>query len=158
MNVTEQLAKHFREFYFGGNWTAVNLKDTLADVDWQIATKQIAPFHSIATLVFHINYYITAVSKVLNGGPLDAKDKFSFDSPPIQSHDEWESIKEKTWRDAESFANQIEQIPDDLLWKNFTDEKYGNYCRNIQGIIEHCHYHLGQIVLLKKILMSANQT
>jgi hypothetical protein len=29
-------------------------------------------------------------------------------------------------------------------------EKYGNYYRNIHGIIEHIHYHLGQIVLIEK--------
>jgi len=32
--------------------------------------------------------------------------------------------------------------------------KYGNYFRNIVGVIEHIHYHLGQIVLIKKILVS----
>jgi hypothetical protein len=30
--------------------------------------------------------------------------------------------------------------------------KYGNYYRNLHGIIEHTHYHLGQIVLIKKLL------
>jgi len=34
MTLIEQIAKHFRDVYFGGNWTAVNLKDTLADVSW----------------------------------------------------------------------------------------------------------------------------
>jgi len=34
------------------------------------------------------------------------------------------------------------------------EEKYGNYYRNFHGIIEHCHYHLGQIVLIKKMLLS----
>lgn len=32
MNVTTQIAKHFREVHFGGNWTDVYLKETLADV------------------------------------------------------------------------------------------------------------------------------
>ena len=35
MNLPFQIAKHFREVYFGGNWTSSNLKDNLADVDWQ---------------------------------------------------------------------------------------------------------------------------
>ncbi len=45
---------------------------------------------------------------------------------------------------------QIEQLPESKLWETFSDEKYGNYYRNIHGIIEHIHYHLGQIVLIKK--------
>ncbi len=52
---------------------------------------------------------------------------------------------------------QIEQLPESKLWETFSDEKYGNYYRNIHGIIEHSHYHLGQIVLIKKILLQANE-
>jgi hypothetical protein len=43
-------------------------------------------------------------------------------------------------------------LPESKLAETFSDEKYGNYYRNIHGIIEHTHYHLGQIVLIKKIL------
>ena len=34
----------------------------------------------------------------------------------------------------------------------FGNEKYGTYYENIQGVIEHLHYHLGQIVVVKKII------
>ena len=59
---------------------------------------------------------------------------------------------EKTWADAEKFAALIEQLPEEKLWETFFEDKYGNYYRNIHGVIEHCHYHLGQIVLIKKVL------
>lgn len=85
MQSTEQIAKHLREVHFGANWTAVNLKDTLAGVTWRQAPTPVASFHSIATLVFHINYYIRATIEVLRGGSLDAKDALSFDSPPLSS-------------------------------------------------------------------------
>lgn len=152
MTLTAQLAKHFRDVHFGGNWTSVNLKDSLADVTWQQATAQVHSFNTIAMLVFHINYYVGAVLKVLQGGPLDAHDKFSFDLPPIRSQEDWEKLLEKTWADAENFARLVEQLPESKLWEDFSDKKYGNYYRNICGIIEHIHYHLGQIVLIKKML------
>jgi hypothetical protein len=85
MNLTAQIANHFRAVYFGGNWTSVNLKDSLADVTWQQATTKVYSFNTIATLVYHTNYYISAVSKVLQGEPLNAHDKYSFDHPPILS-------------------------------------------------------------------------
>jgi len=47
----------------------------------------------------------------------------------------------------------IEQLPESQLWVTFSQEKYGNYYRNLHGIIEHIHYHLGQIVLIKKIIL-----
>jgi hypothetical protein len=157
MNVTGQIAKHFREIHFGGNWTSVNLKDNLEDLSWQQATTQVYSFNTIATLVYHMNYYVSAVLKVLQGEALNAKDIYSFDHPPILSQVDWEKLLEKTWADAEKFASLIEQLQEIKLWETFSDEKYGNYYRNIHGIIEHCHYHLGQIVLIKKILLQTDK-
>jgi hypothetical protein len=152
MNLTTQIAKHFRDVHFGGNWTSVNLRDSLKEVTWQHATTKVSSLNTIAMLVYHINYYVSAVLKVLQGGPLDASDKFSFDLPAIQSHEDWEKLLDKTWTDAENFAALIEQLPDSRLLENFLDGKYGNYYRNVFGIIEHTHYHLGQIVLIRKLL------
>jgi hypothetical protein len=152
MQLTSQIARHFREIHFGQNWTWSNLKEHLTDVSWQQATTQIYSLNTIASIVFHMNYYVDAVLKVLNGGNLEASDKYSFDLPPIQSQEDWEKLLEKTWTDAEQFAHLIEQLPERTLWENISGEKYGNFYRNIHGIIEHCHYHLGQIVLIKKIL------
>jgi len=157
MNTTAQIAKHFREVHFGGNWTASNLKDQLTDINWQQATEQVGSFNTIATLVFHMNYYVSAVTKVLEGGPLIAKDAYSFDHPPITTEADWEALLNKTWNEAETFAQLIEVLPDAILWEDLTHEKYGNYYRNLHGIIEHCHYHLGQIVILKKLLSNRHE-
>ncbi|HEX4849510.1 MAG TPA: DUF1572 domain-containing protein, partial [Puia sp.] len=106
----------------------------------------------IAALVFHTNYYVNAVLNVLKGTPISAHDKYSFDLPPILSEVDWENLVSKSWTDAEEFAKLVEEIPDEKLWETFVTEKYGNYYRNLHGVIEHCHYHLGQIVLIKKMV------
>jgi uncharacterized damage-inducible protein DinB len=152
MHVSSQLARHFRDTYFGGNWTSVNLKEALSDVNWQQAIAPLEDCNTIAGLVFHIGYYVNAVLPVLEGGALKASDKYSFDLPAIQSADDWEALLSRTWREGERFADLVAQLPEERLWENLADEKYGNYYRNIHGIIEHAHYHLGQIVLLKKML------
>jgi hypothetical protein len=152
MSLTAHIAKQLRDVHFGGNWTWVNLKETLADVTWQQATTKVYSFNTISTLVFHTSYYVGAVSKVLQGGPLDAHDKYSFEHPPITSQEDWEKMLEKVWADAENFARLIEQLPEEKLWETFFEEKYGTYYRNLHGIVEHLHYHLGQIVLIKKLL------
>jgi isocitrate dehydrogenase kinase/phosphatase len=104
-----------------------------------------------------MSYYVNAVQKVLQGEPLNSSDKYSFDHPPILSQEDWEKLLDKTWTDAENFSSLIEQLPENKLWEIFVDIKYGNYYRNIHGIIEHIHYHLGQIVLIKKIILQANE-
>ena len=157
MNLTKQIAKHLRDVHFGGNWTSVNLKDNLTGITWQQATTKVYSFNTIAALVYHMNYYISAVMKVLQGGPLDAHDKYSFDLPPILSEKDWEKLLDKTWTEAENFASMIEQLPESKLEEDFSDGKYGTYYRNLHGIIEHIHYHLGQIVLIKKILLQKDK-
>ena len=155
MQLSVEIAKHFRQVFFGGNWTSVNLKDTIKDVSWQQATRKIHSCNTIAALVYHISYYVSAVLKVLQGGSLDAHDKFSFDHPPVQSQTDWEKLVNKTFTEAEQFAHLIEQLPPDRFGQTFTDEKYGSYHRNLHGIIEHTHYHLGQIAILKKLTSSS---
>lgn len=155
MSLSSLFAQHLRDVHSGDNWTSVNLKDTLADVNWQQATTKVYSLNSIATLVYHMHYYIAAVTNVLQGQPLNAKDEYSFQHPPIHSEEDWQQLVEKTFRDAETFAGLMEQLPEDRLYKTFVDEKYGSYYRNLHGIIEHLHYHLGQIVLIKKLLPSS---
>jgi uncharacterized damage-inducible protein DinB len=152
MQLNPQLAKHLREIHFGGNWSASNLKDTLSDISLNEALTKIGNLNSIAALTFHMNYYVAAILKVFEGGPLDAKDKYSYALPPLRTNEEWEEMLNKSWRDAETLAILIEKMPEEKNIETFVDEKYGNYLRNIIGVIEHLHYHLGQVVFLKKLL------
>lgn len=152
MSTSATIAKHFRDVHFGGNWTWVNLRDTLKDVTWEEATRKREGFNTIAVLTFHINYFVDAVLKVLEGGPLDSHDKFSFTHPPITNEADWQRLLDKMWSDAERFAVLVGQLPDDRLHTDMADPKYGTWYRNLHGIIEHTHYHLGQIVILKKLL------
>jgi uncharacterized damage-inducible protein DinB len=152
MTTAKQIAKHLREVYAGDNWTSVNLKDALAGITWQQATTKVHNLNTIAALVFHINYYVNPVVKVLQGNPLQASDKYSFDLAPITSEEDWQKLVTKVFTEAELFAAQIETVDDKKLFDNFDDPKYGTYFRNLMGIIEHTYYHLGQITLIKKIL------
>ncbi len=152
MPLPHHLTTHFRAVHFGGNRTAVNLKNELASVTWEQAITKVHSFNTIVTLVYHIHYFVHVTLKVLQGGPLGAHDRFSFDHPPIRSEEDWQQLLEKTWADAESFALLVEQMPEERFFEDMADPKYGSWYRNIHGIIEHAHYHLGQIVLLKKLI------
>lgn len=150
MNHSAQIAKHFNDVFNGGNWTWVNLKDTLQDITHEEATATIKDCNSIAVLTYHISYYIAVQLKVLKGNPLEGSDKDSFNCPPVNSKEDWDSLLVKIWKDADEYKQLVEQLPDDRLHEVFIMEKYGNWYRNLLGLIEHTHYHLGQIVLLKK--------
>jgi len=157
MKLTAQIAKQIRDLHFGGNWTASSVKDSLAGISWQQAVTRVHSCNTIASLVFHMNYYVSAVLEVLQGELLNASDKLSFNHAPILSADDWEKLLDKTWRDAESFATLVEQLPEAKLREDFSDNKYGSWFRNLEGVIEHIHYHLGQIVLIIKIIQEDNR-
>ena len=154
MKKTQQIASRFREVILNGTWIAnTNYKDQLTNLDWEIATKKFHSFNTIAVLSQHIHYYISGILKVFNGGTLDIKDQFSFDFPTMESQQDWENFLSKFWKDSEEFVSLIEQMPDEKLEAVFVDTKYGTYQRNIDAMIEHSYYHLGQIVLIKKALL-----
>ncbi|MFY1045414.1 DUF1572 domain-containing protein [Chryseobacterium sp. GP-SGM7] len=158
MTTTSQLAKRFREVLLDGKWIAnTNFKDQLSDVTWEEATVKIDSLNTIAMLTFHIDYYIAGLITVFEGGDLEIRDQFSFDLPPIESQAQWEKLFNKLLHDAEKFALLLEQMPDSKMNDAFVDEKYGTYLRNIDGMIEHCYYHLGQITLIKKLILSNHE-
>jgi uncharacterized damage-inducible protein DinB len=155
MNSSHEIAKRAREVFLNGTWIAnTNYKHQLAGLDWELATAEFNSLNSIALLAQHIHYYIRGVKAVFKGGGLDIKDKYSFDFPPIKSQNDWEAFLSTFWGDAEEFASLIEKMPNEQLSEVFVDEKYGSYQRNIEALIEHSYYHLGQIVLIRKMGLS----
>ncbi|GAA4732405.1 DUF1572 family protein [Flavisolibacter ginsenosidimutans] len=153
MKNTHEIARRFREVILNGTWVAnTNYKHQLTGLSWELATAKSESLNTIALLVQHIHYYINGIKNVFTGGNLEIRDQYSFDFAPVRSQREWEDFLTGFFNDAEELTSLIEQMPEEKLNAVFVDEKYGTYQRNIDGMIEHSYYHLGQIVLLKKIL------
>lgn len=153
MKIAQQTANRFREVILNGTWIAnTNFKHQLEHLEYQIATTKIGSLNTIAVLAQHIHYYINGINNVFKGGNLEIRDKYSFDFAPITSQQQWNDFLTEFWNDAEAFASFVEQLSNDQLHEAFVDEKYGTYLRNIDAMIEHSYYHLGQIVLLKKMI------
>ena len=150
-HTSKQLAKHIKEFYHGGNWTSVSLKSALKGVTWKEAIHKVESFNSIASLVYHIHYYVHEVGKVLDGLDLKAKDDLSHNLPEINSKSDWDAFLAQVWVAGDRLSSLVEKMDDEGLYVDFTEIKYGNYFRNLLGVIEHSHYHLGQIAVLKKL-------
>jgi len=156
MPAPAQLAKHLREVYFGGNWTCVNLKQAVDGLSWKHALTKVEGLNTIAALFYHIQYFVHVVLPVLHGGALEGKDSESFDHPEINSQEDWDNLVQKALDEGEQLAKLIERLPEEKLDSFFTNEKYGSYFRNMLGIVEHTHYHLGQISILRKLIEKEN--
>jgi hypothetical protein len=147
------LANRLREVLLNGTFIAnTNFKAQIEHTTFEEATHQIANLNTIALLTFHINYYLQGVNDVFEGGDLIIKDKFSFDMPSLQNENDWTQLKQIFLNQAERFIQNVEQFNEDELNQPFANEKYGSLQRNIDAMIEHCYYHLGQVVLIRKLI------
>jgi uncharacterized damage-inducible protein DinB len=152
--MNNNLANRLREVLLDGKWIAnTNLKEQITSVSWQQAIQKVENLNTIALLTFHINYYLKGVLNVFEGGNLEIKDKYSFDMPEITSESDWNNLVNELLNNAENFINHVEKMDDNLLNQPFVKEEYGSYSRNIEAQIEHSYYHLGQISLLKKLIL-----
>lgn len=153
MERNKELANRLSEVLLNGYWIAnTNYKSQLQIINWRQATQKIENLNTIASLTFHINYYLAGIINVFEGGRLEIKDKYSFNIPLIESQKDWEKLVDEFLVNSEMFIECIHKRPDSKLDEPFVNEKYGTYLRNIEGVIEHCYYHLGQISLLKKLI------
>ncbi|MBL7883555.1 MAG: DUF1572 family protein [Bacteroidia bacterium] len=148
------VANRVREVLLNGHWIAnTNYKEQIQNINWQQAIEKVHNLNSIAALTYHVNYYLAGLLSTFENGKLEINDKYSFDLPVIKSQDDWDKLVVEFLSNSEKFANTIEQLEDIRFDQVFIDEKFGTYLRNVEAVIEHSYYHLGQISLIKKMIM-----
>jgi len=151
------LANRLNEVLLNGRWIAnTNYKSQLESVTWKQATHKIKSLNTIASLTFHVNYYLAGLLNVFKGDELEIRDKHSFEMQAIESEADWKKLMNEFLFNAEEFITVVKNMPDGKLDEPFVDEKYGTYLRNIEGVIEHCYYHLGQISLISKLIFEGD--
>ena len=153
MENNRELAKRFSDVILNNSWVANNsYQNQLIDLPLEVVLFKYQSLHSIAALTQHVHYYIAGILNVFNGGNLDIKDIYSFDFPPIHTIEQWHTFLAVFWTDAASFTQKLEEMDENTLNSIFVKKEYGTYHFNINTLIEHSYYHLGQIVLIKKLI------
>ena len=153
MENNRELAKRFSDVILNNSWVANNsYKNQLTDLPLEVVLFKYQSLHNIAALAQHVHYYIAGILNVFNGENLDIKDIYSFDFPPINTIEQWHTFLAIFWTDAASFTQKLEEMGEDTLNSIFVKKEYGTYHFNINTLIEHSYYHLGQIVLIKKLI------
>lgn len=153
MTRNAHIAERLREVLLNGHWIAnTNYQEQLSSITWQQAMQQVEGLNTIAALTYHIDYYLVGLLHAFETGRLEISDKYSFNLPPIQSATDWNNLVADFLAHAARFIAVVEQMDDDRLNQPFVQEKYGTIHRNIEAVVEHSYYHLGQISLIKKII------
>lgn len=153
MKLSVTISERLRGLFIDGHWiTNTNYKELLSSVSYQLAINKVSNLNSLAELTYHVNYYLSGLNSVFNGGDLEIRDKYSFDLTLIETEVEWQALINTFISNAEQFIGHVESMTEDQLHTTFIIEKYGTYLRNIEGVIEHGYYHLGQMVIIKKMI------
>jgi uncharacterized damage-inducible protein DinB len=152
MKITEFIAQHITEVHEGGNWTEVNIKDTLADVGYEEATTVTrASYNTVAALVHHLSFYNDVVIQRLSGNDPDISESNGFDMAEIKNENDWIQLKKRNTQSAQQLASAVREFPEGKIFE-LTVTGHATHYKTLHGVIEHAHYHLGQIVLLKKLI------
>lgn len=144
----EVIAQHFHEVNYGNNWTDVSVKDTVDRISFREATRQTGNVNTIALLLYHMDFYNMVVYDRL----VDAKRAFEHeDSLRVEVMDEkaWENLKTTYFEHVDLIHKAILAFPESRLFETTTTN---TPYKNLHGLVEHIHYHLGQISLLRKLV------
>jgi hypothetical protein len=150
MTLTEAIAQHFYEVNHGNNWTDAAVKDALKDVSFEQATKKIGNANTIALLLFHMDFYNMVVYDRLVGNirRFDHEESLQVN---IASESDWQQLQRTYFENVDRMHKAILEFDESLLFEQKTSN---TPYKNLHGVIEHIHYHLGQINILKKIISS----
>lgn len=152
MKIRHQLAQHLIDVHRGNNWTEVCITDILKDVSW-VQASIIPPFspNSIAMLLHHITYWNRIVMQRAMGQTPEINPENGMNAPVLKSDVDWQQLQIDNLHSCEELANIIEGYDPGNILSPILPGHSSAY-RNFQGQVEHIHYHLGQIQMIKKFL------
>ncbi|UEG49746.1 DinB family protein [Ferruginibacter lapsinanis] len=151
-NEINRIVKLFTAMHHGDCWIGVNFKSATKGLSAAIASRQIPKqTNSIWMLLSHVIYWRTTVINRLNG---------TLDLPPFPDFALPESFTDENWKqllkDFEAtyhlLLNSINHFPEGKLHEQ-SPKKEQTYFELIMGCLQHDAYHLGQINLLRNLLV-----
>ena len=156
MKLTTLIAQHIIDVHQGGNWTEVDLTTTLQDVTLKEAiTRTQASPNTIASLLHHITFWNRVMVQRAQGTAVQINDANGYDHPPLNTEADWQNLKSDNIQSAHELATAIRQFDEAKLLEPILPN-YSTAYKNLQGSVEHVHYHLGQIVILKKFIRNTS--
>ena len=149
MEITALIAQHLLAVHTGNNWTEVDLSGILEDVTAEEAlTVTAASPNTIASLLHHITYWNRLMIRRIKGVETAIPASNGYDIPANMN---WLDLKDDNIASAHELAAAIREFDASKLVQPILPG-YSTAYKNLQGTVEHVHYHLGQIVIIKKLL------
>ncbi|WP_243860413.1 DinB family protein [Flavobacterium poyangense] len=149
---SKRVSNLYQSIYNGDPWLEVTLENTLKNVSAAQAYRKINPnLNTIWEIVNHLIQWRRNILKRVQGETITTPDHNYFVPVLDSSEAAWEQSLQNLAKSQElwnSFLNTF----DDANFEKIYPTNNHTYYEHIHGIIQHDVYHLGQIVILKKLL------
>lgn len=152
MQEAKRIKKLFEDLYNGSPWIDVTIMDTLGNISAEQASKKIAPGrNSIWQIVNHITSWRENVLLRVQGNKIVTPNNNYFAEIENISEAEWHKALERLANSQNQWIRFLENF-DESQFENIYPSNQMSYYEQIHGILQHDAYHLGQIVLLSKLV------
>jgi len=152
MKETERIAKLFEDLYNSTPWIDVNLLGTLKRISAKQASKKISPnWNSIWEITNHIISWRENVLERVQGRVLQTPADNYFSEIRETTENDWKETLKKLEDSQQQWLQVLKEFNEDNFSKIYPNNQM-TYYEHIHGILQHDAYHLGQIVLLAKVV------
>ncbi|WP_264553855.1 DinB family protein [Flavobacterium sp. N2038] len=152
MSESKRISNLYQSIYDGNPWLEVTLANTLKNVTAEQAYRKINPnLNTIWEIVNHLIQWRRNILERMQGEVVQAPGHNYFVPVLDPSEAAWEQSLQTLAKSQESWNAFFEDFNDDHLAKIYVNNGH-TYYEHLHGIIQHDVYHLGQIVILKKLL------
>jgi uncharacterized damage-inducible protein DinB len=117
----------------------------------EAAARPVAKVHSIWEIVAHMAFWEGVVTRRLGGERAGLVEELNFPPTPEPTEESWKAELDRFRASNEAFRQAASKLTPERL-DELTAAGKRTYREEVQGILEHHLYHLGQIALLKKAL------
>ena len=152
MKEADRIKKLFEDLYNGNPWLDVTIMDTLKNISAKHAAKKIFPDrNSIWQIVNHITSWRENVLLRVQGNEVSASNNNYFSDIEDTSETAWEKALERLENSQKQWTEFL-KIFNESQFDTIYPPNRMTYYEHIHGILQHDAYHLGQIVLLSKLV------
>ncbi len=152
MSESKRISNLYQSIYNGNPWLEVNLDNTLKNVTAEQAYRKINPnLNTIWEIVNHLIQWRRNILERMQGEVIKTPDHNYFVPVLDPSEAAWEQSLQTLAKSQDSWNAFFEDFNDADLAKIYVNNGH-TYYEHLHGIIQHDVYHLGQIVILKKLL------
>lgn len=155
MSETTRIAQLFADWHDQKPWTEITLMGILADITPEMAAAHPIPgANSIWQLVQHCLGWRDNVLRKLQGEEFKSPEDNYLSEPTDTSADAWNQLLAALAQNNLAWQHFLQSLPDESLDNGYAPAQHAfTQYAVIHGILHHDNYHIGQVLMLKKLVM-----